>query len=531
MQQIPTDILGLPKMEVRPRIVKSELSRPVEGRYVAISEFSTFEGKLWSYVGGWDEIVKYLHSLGYKVVSISKEPTRLKNVIAMNDRPIEESIRNLQYADFFIGVASGAMWLAWGLGLPVVVISGFTMPYSEMKEDCYRVINDQVCTGCYNDTTTTFDRNNWRWCPRGKNYECSTSITPDSVKVVIDRLMQDKGFEKSAEITSLDELRPKRVLFLSPHCSTGGLPQYMYQLISSLKEGGHDIEVIEYTNLSDTWVVQKNKIKQLCTIHTLNGDKPAQIEQIISEFDPDVIHLQEFPENWLDEKSCSYLYREKHPYKIIETSHGSEFDPQNKQYRPDGFCFVGKFHAKQYQKFGVPTKIIEYQTIPHSRPDRTEALINIGLDPSKKHILNVGLFAPHKNQGEIFAIARKLPDCLFHFIGNQADNFRPYWEPLLADKPKNCIIWGEQEDVDSFYGAMDLFLFTSIKETNPLVVKEALSWQMPVMMKKLPTYMGDYNNQPKVIFINNNIDKTISLIRKIFPSVLDDIENIYGFKA
>ena len=122
-------------------------------------------------------------------------------------------------------------------------------------------------------------------------------------------------------------------------------------------------------------------------------------------------------------------------------------------------------------------------------------------DFKRPAILNVGLFTPGKNQGELFEIARKNPDNDYHFIGNQAPNFRDYWEPLMKNKPDNCIIWGERTDVDMFYQAADEFYFTSKFELNPLVIKEALSWRLPVKMYKLPTYLDDYDNNPLVTYL------------------------------
>jgi glycosyltransferase involved in cell wall biosynthesis len=62
----------------------------------------------------------------------------------------------------------------------------------------------------------------------------------------------------------------------------------------------------------------------------------------------------------------------------------------------------------------------------------------------------------------------------FHIVGNMADNFKWYWEPLVQNLPPNVTIWGERSDVDNFYQAADLFLFCSKghdkdKETMPLV--------------------------------------------------------------
>ena len=45
---------------------------------------------------------------------------------------------------------SGLSWLAWAVGTPVVMISGFTHPTNEFATP-YRVINYHACNSCWND--------------------------------------------------------------------------------------------------------------------------------------------------------------------------------------------------------------------------------------------------------------------------------------------------------------------------------------------------------------------------------------------
>lgn len=42
--------------------------------------------------------------------------------------PLAERIALLRHADFFIGLGSGLSWLAWSCRIPVVLISGFSLP-------------------------------------------------------------------------------------------------------------------------------------------------------------------------------------------------------------------------------------------------------------------------------------------------------------------------------------------------------------------------------------------------------------------
>jgi autotransporter strand-loop-strand O-heptosyltransferase len=89
----------------------------------------------------------------------------------------------LATCEFFIGIGSGLSWLAWSVGLPIVLISGFSDEYTETQSNTYRVINKNVCTGCFN--SHRLDAGDWNWCPINKNtdkqFECSKSITGQMV--------------------------------------------------------------------------------------------------------------------------------------------------------------------------------------------------------------------------------------------------------------------------------------------------------------------------------------------------------------
>ena len=43
----------------------------------------------------------------------------------------------------------------------------------------------------------------------------------------------------------------------------------------------------------------------------------------------------------------------------------------------------------------------------------------------------------------------------------------------MSDIPSNVKIWGERNDVDTFYAASDMFYFSSKLELNPLSIKES----------------------------------------------------------
>lgn len=322
----------------------------------------------------------------------------------------------------------------------------------------------------------------------------------------------------------------KRVLFITPHLSTGGAPQVTLNKIQLLKDE-YEIMCVEYSFIAWTFVVQRNRIIEMLgdNFVSLPEDK-STILNLINNFKPDVISFEEFPEFFMDDSITKEIYKQNRPYKIYETTHDSSFPVYRKRFFPNKFHFVSAFNAFRYSMFDIPYEIIEYP-VDRKVKNQKGNQEKLNMDSSWKHVVNVGLFTPRKNQAYIFELAKRLKDykIKFHFLGNQADNFRFYWEPLMNDKPKNCVVWGERNDVDSFLQASDLFLFTSRgdrnnKELNPIAIKEALEYKMPMMMYDLDVYCGKYNNEETITFLTGDIDTDVNNMLDILkPEKMKDI--------
>lgn len=318
----------------------------------------------------------------------------------------------------------------------------------------------------------------------------------------------------------------KKLLYIAPHLSTGGLPQYLTKKIELLR-GVFDIYVVEWSNhTGGVLVVQRDKITSMVDrdkFFTL-GENKTQLIDIINQITPDIIHLEEIPEYFMDFGVAKEVYKKDRNYILVETSHDSSYDASQKKFFPDKFMFVSNWQIKQYESIDIPKVLVEYPIEYKQRPNREDALKDLGLDPDKKHVLHVGLFTPRKNQKEFFEYAKSLPDYVFHSVGNQAGNFAHYWEPLMINKPSNVIWHGERKDVDRFYQAMDLFLFTSRgtdndKETMPLVIREAISWGLPILIYNLNVYLNYFDKFDNVKYLDfTNFDKNCSLITEVLEN-------------
>lgn len=315
----------------------------------------------------------------------------------------------------------------------------------------------------------------------------------------------------------------KKVLYIVPHLSTGGMPQYTLSLIKKVMSDV-DVYCIEYAMVSWDFTVQRNQIIELLEnkFYSINANLD-EFKRILTEINPDIVHLQEVPEYFMSNEIAEELYKVDRRYKIVETSHDSSFDVGSKRYYPDHFALISEFQRGVFGKLNVPIDLIEADIEYKERQNREEGLLKLGLDPNLKHVLNVGLFTPRKNQAEVFEYAKRLIDepIQFHFLGNQADNFKHYWEPLMQDVPPNVKIWGERSDVDNFYSCMDLFLFTSRgfdhdKETSPLVIRESIGYDIPALIYNLPVYLNMYDKYETIKYLDrDSLDNNVIKIKEV----------------
>ncbi len=171
-------------------------ARPIKSKYVAIGIHSTAQCKYWNYPDGWDILCKMLRKEGLTPVCIDQHESfgipgnwnvvpKGSAVRKLNNK-IEDTMNFIHHAEFFIGVSSGLAWIAHAMGKKVVMISGITEPWNEFEEDCVRIINKEVCHGCFHKTDEVkFEAFDWMWCHYHKGtprqFECTKTITPESV--------------------------------------------------------------------------------------------------------------------------------------------------------------------------------------------------------------------------------------------------------------------------------------------------------------------------------------------------------------
>ncbi len=201
MTQMGQMILGFPSPP--PKLAWIPGPRTIKEPYVCIGVQASVVGKGWLYPGGWDEVIQYIKSLGYRVLCIDRDKKMQGAGFTLEmpegaedftgDKPLLERADMLCHAEFFVGLCSGLSWLAYTADCPVVMIGGFSMFWAEFPTP-YRVYNRLLCNGCYNDLRITWKENGCarQWAGSEEVLQCSKKITPRMVIQAIDRLIADK---------------------------------------------------------------------------------------------------------------------------------------------------------------------------------------------------------------------------------------------------------------------------------------------------------------------------------------------------
>lgn len=349
-----------------------------------------------------------------------------------------------------------------------------------------------------------------------------------------------KSRSSKYEVTSNNNIL--KVLFFAPHLSTGGMPSFLLKRIKLLKKfyKNIDIFVVEHGFYSPIYVVQRNQIIDLVGKDRFwsLGENKMLLMDIIRNYKIDIVHVDEMIEgfesfNQVPKELIEQLYDNDRTWRMIETCHNVWFDPGSlKKYHPDAYAFCTPYHKEVTFKDMISySKLIEFpiENRKVSPQGKRLSQIELGMDPEKIHVINVGLWTSGKNQREGLEIARLLENenIEFHFIGNQAPNFESYWGPLMTNIPSNVKIWGERDDVHKFMESADIMMFNSTWECNPLVLRESISYGLKILARDLPQYLGMFDGfiTPLTDDISSNVELLKSLIHNNISYVIPEGNN------
>lgn len=137
---------------------------------------------------------------------------------------------------------------------------------------------------------------------------------------------------------------------------------------------------------------------------------------------------------------------------------------------------------------GIDTEFFKY-----SDASRRRFREKYMLGENQKAVISVGHFIERKGLIEYIRLARQMPDVRFFWFGYTNLELVPSEIRRAVDSaPPNLTFPGYvcRDELRDAYCGCDLFCFMSHEETEGIVVLEALSCSIPVVLRDIPVYGG-----------------------------------------
>ena len=150
----------------------------------------------------------------------------------------------------------------------------------------------------------------------------------------------------------------------------------------------------------------------------------------------------------------------------------------------------------------------------------TEARQKLGIAPGQFVLLFVGQHIWEKNPRLVIEGLSRLRDLDFRmfFVGNgyAADAMKELVsEKGLDDKVNFVGTITDRSVIADYYAASDLFLFPSLYDNAPLVVREAAALHTPSVMARGSTASAILTDNLNGFLVDNNPDKFAALLREL----------------
>jgi len=310
-----------------------------------------------------------------------------------------------------------------------------------------------------------------------------------------------------------------RVLHVIARLNVGGTARYITQLANQLPK--HGIETFVATGFVQGTEVEDESAESIEIIRTpsmgrsINPIKDhlarKQLEKIIAEVKPDIIHTHTF--------KAGYVIRMKKQYvPVVHTFHGHLLDdPEFSGFKSKVIIEVERMLAKKANKLvtvgrRVAEELLEqhigtkeqYVNIPPgvvalNITPRTEALKNLGLADNGQPIVGwIARVTGVKNPMLALEVADALPDTHFVIAGGG-----DLLDKVKAKAPSNVSVigWAKAEDL---FGVSDIILSTSENEGMPVALIEAQLAGKPVVATDVGSVAEVLLNHETGIVTNNN---------------------------
>jgi len=138
----------------------------------------------------------------------------------------------------------------------------------------------------------------------------------------------------------------------------------------------------------------------------------------------------------------------------------------------------------------------------------------LGIDPESRIFLSMATFEPRKRISDILEAFGKSESAnsFLLLVGHIEGDRHSTLMETQAKRIKNVIVFPVTKDPSYFYSVADVLILASESETYPLVLQEAIHWDLLRMVAKYPGYIDSCSEETAQLFEVGDIDHLESLI-------------------
>jgi glycosyltransferase involved in cell wall biosynthesis len=193
--------------------------------------------------------------------------------------------------------------------------------------------------------------------------------------------------------------------------------------------------------------------------------------------------------------------------RVVVTHHGEDYNREKWGWAARTVLRVGEALGMRYAnkriavsrsigeliaaKYGKPCEVIPNGVVFSDVPQQSDRIAELGLEPGR-YVLTVGRLVPEKRQLDLLRAfsSANLPGWKLAIVG-RIDHKNEYAERLAAEAARcdNVVMAGFQtgESLRQLYAHAGLFVLPSSHEGLPIVLLEALSYGLQVLVSDIPS--------------------------------------------
>ena len=190
---------------------------------------------------------------------------------------------------------------------------------------------------------------------------------------------------------------------------------------------------------------------------------------------------------------------------VVVTHHGEDYNREKWGWAARAVLRAGEAMGMRYankriavshsigdlivSKYGQPCEVIPNGVVFSDMPQDSEKVVELGLEPGR-YVLTVGRLVPEKRQLDLLRafLAAALPGLKLAIVG-KIDHQNEYADQLVreASGQENVVMAGFQtgDALRQLYAHAALFVLPSSHEGLPIVLLEALSYGLPVLVSDI----------------------------------------------